>query len=230
MIMDYLYIVVKLVTGMLGLIAVTRLLGKKEMSQVTPLDFVYALVLGGIIEESMYDQATGLGEIFTALLVWGTLIFTVEKVTQKSDRLRHTLKGTPSLIIENGQVNIKTLKKNKLEIEELRELLRLNGIFSIREVSYAILENNGELSVSKKAEEEPVTRKEIQNHFPENKPSYLLIEEGVIDSKALKQANQSEEWVKRQLQKLNYPLEDIQFAEWDQSSGFYVQTKDQGIK
>src|SRR5699024_624091 len=117
MIMDYLYIVVKLVTGMLGLIAVTRLLGKKEMSQVTPLDFVYALVLGGIIEESMYDQATGLGEIFTALLVWGTLIFTVEKVTQKSDRLRHTLKGTPSLIIENGQVNIKTLKKNKLEIE-----------------------------------------------------------------------------------------------------------------
>jgi uncharacterized membrane protein YcaP (DUF421 family) len=224
--MDYLYIAVKLITGMLGLIAITRLLGKKEMSQVTPLDFVYALVLGGIVEESIYDDATGLSDMFLALAVWGILIFAVEKITQKYDRLRHIVKGKPSLIIEDGKVNMEALKKNKLEIEELRELLRLNGVFSIREVNSAILENSGQLSVLRKAGEEPISRKEVKEHFPENKLSYLLVDEGVIDSGGLHQANKSEDWVKKQLQKLHYSVEDIEFAEWDPDSGFHVQVKE----
>jgi len=224
--MDYLYIVVKLIAGMIGLVVVTRFLGKKEMSQVTPLDFVYALVLGGIVEEGLYDAATGLDEIFTALAVWMILIYIFEKIMQKFDKLRHVVKGSPALIIEDGKLNVKEMKKHKLETEQVRELLRLHGVFSIAQVSYAVLENSGQLSVLENAREEPLSRKEYKDNFPENKLTYLLVEDGKIDNRALKLAEKDEAWLKRQLKEHNYSLETLQFAEWNPINGFHVQLKD----
>nr|WP_234396866.1 YetF domain-containing protein [Bacillus massiliglaciei] len=129
----YVTITIKLVLGLIALLAVTRLLGKKELSQITPFDFIYALVLGGILEESLYDTKVNIGHLLYSLFLWSAMIWFIEIVVQKSDFLRTALKGRPSILINNGELDIKSLKKNHLEMEQLVTMLRLNGIFSIKE-------------------------------------------------------------------------------------------------
>nr|WP_225988842.1 YetF domain-containing protein [Peribacillus frigoritolerans] len=109
--MIYLEIATKLVIGLAGLLAVTRLLGKKEMSQVTPFDFIYALVLGGILEEGLYDEKVSIWQILFAICLWGISVYIIEICAQKSDRMKKLLKGHPSLIIRNGELDIKQMKK-----------------------------------------------------------------------------------------------------------------------
>jgi uncharacterized membrane protein YcaP (DUF421 family) len=90
--------------------------GKKEMSQVTPFDFIYALVLGGILEEGIYDEKVSIWQILFAICLWGISVYIIDICTQKSDRMKKLLKGHPSLIIRNGELDIKQMKKNHLEM------------------------------------------------------------------------------------------------------------------
>ncbi|HAQ07557.1 MAG TPA: DUF421 domain-containing protein, partial [Bacillus bacterium] len=137
--MIYLLLVLKLVIGLASLVIVTRFLGKKEMSQVTPFDFVYALVLGGLMEENLFSKSpSSIFEMVFGIAVWAILIFIVEKTTQKSDKLRPILKGKAEYLIEDGKIIIDNLEKAKLEMEQLRSLLRLKGIFSTNDVKDVI--------------------------------------------------------------------------------------------
>jgi uncharacterized membrane protein YcaP (DUF421 family) len=150
--MIYLSIVLKMMIGLAALVFVTRLVGKKHMSQVTPFDFVYALILGGTVEETIYHRDHTIPQMLYSISIWGTLIFFIEKLTQRFDKLRAPLKGSSQILIQRGKVSIRELESANLELEELRGMLRLKGIFSLKEVNYAFLETNGELSVLKFAD------------------------------------------------------------------------------
>ncbi|MCM3403403.1 hypothetical protein [Cytobacillus oceanisediminis] len=79
----YLSITVKMAVGLVALLAVTRILGKKELSQVTPFDFVYAVVLGGIIEETIYDEKITTLQVIYSALLWGAFIYIIEILAKK---------------------------------------------------------------------------------------------------------------------------------------------------
>ncbi|WP_371068931.1 DUF421 domain-containing protein [Sediminibacillus sp. JSM 1682029] len=219
----FLSIIFKLLIGLIGIVAITRFLGKKELSQVTPLDFVYVLILGGIIEEAIYDQNTKFYHVLFALFLWGFLIWGVEKITQKFETLRTIMKGKNVVLIEDGKVNVKTIKENKLEIEEIRTLLRMKGIFSINQVQFAILETSGMISVIEQAKNEPVTKKELLEDYTENAPSYLLIEEKEIKEDNLKKMGKEKDWILSEIKKKGYQLNDIYFAEWNKKEGLFIQ-------
>lgn len=86
--MVFVEIGLKIIVGLAALLAVTRLLGKKEMSQLTPFDFIYALVLGGILEEGIYDPKITIWQILFGVVVWGLLIYLIELFTLKFDVVR----------------------------------------------------------------------------------------------------------------------------------------------
>lgn len=109
--MIYVQIALKLVIGLIGLIVITRLLGKKEMSQVTPFDFIYALVLGGILEEGIYDKKVSIWQILFAIGVWGLSIYAIEVYSQKRDGMKNLIKGKPAIIIRNGKLDYRQMKK-----------------------------------------------------------------------------------------------------------------------
>lgn len=222
--MEYIDTLVKLTISLMAIIIVTRLLGKKEMSQVTPLDFVYTLILGGIVDNSLYDTTTSHWEILFALAVWGTLIFIVERTTQRFDSWRYLMKGEPAIIISEGKLNAKAMKRNLLEAEQVRTLLRMQGVFSIAEVEYAVLENNGSLSVLEKAGEQPVKRGDQDIDYHESEMSYLLIEEARINEKTLEKVGKDVDWLKDHLEKEGYEPEDIYYLEWCEQDGFTLQT------
>lgn len=140
-------ITLKVSIGLLALLVVICLLGKKELAQMTPFDFVYILVLGGLVEETIYDDLVSIWNLLYSVALWAILIYIIELIVRKFDWIRPTVKGKPTIIINNGEVDVTQLKKNKLEFEQLRTMLRQQSIFSIEENKYAILEPSGQLSV-----------------------------------------------------------------------------------
>lgn len=223
---DMLTYVVKLTAGLIGVMIVLRLLGKKEMAQVTPLDFVYALILGSVIEEALYETTMPFYEMLFALAYWGLLIYIVEKFALKSQRFRRFAKGGPDLLINDGYLDTQVMGKNNMDVDEVRELLRLQGIFSLRNVSYAILENSGQLSVMEYSANEPISRGEMRDDFKERGLSYLFIDGGAIEYKTLHNAGHDEDWLRKKIDEdTDYDFDEIYFAEWSKNEGFFIQEK-----
>ena len=225
---DMLTYVVKLTTGLIGVIIVLRLLGKKEMAQITPLDFVYALILGSIVEEALYETTMPFYEMLFALAYWALLIYVIEKFALKNERFRRVLKGRPELLINDGIIDVEVMDRNNMDVDEVRELLRMQRIFSLKSVKYAVLENSGMLSVIQYASEEPAVRKEQKDddEYDENEINYLFVDAGKIEYETLERAGFDEEWLREKLKEdTEYDVDDVYFAEWNKNTGFFAQGK-----
>ncbi|WP_033541147.1 DUF421 domain-containing protein [Planococcus sp. CAU13] len=229
--MTYLDIGLKLFFGLIALLVVTRLLGKKEMSQLTPFDFIYSIVLGGILEESIYDDKVSALHVWFAVAVWGLLLFIIEKLTKRYDKIRIFLKGEPSILIRDGEFNIKALEANHLEMEQLRSMMRQEGVFSLQEVRDLYLEPGGTISLKKYAKSGSVTPSML-NLEPEDEPlNFLFVDEGQINEEILRYTGKSKAWLYEELQKEGYSnVERVLYAEWSEPKGFFIKPypKDNG--
>lgn len=214
---EYLHMASKLIVGLAGVIIVIRLLGKKEMAQVTLLDFVYALVLGGVIKDAMYDPAVTIPKMIFVLAIWSLLIYIFEKLTQKSGVLRHVIKGKPVTLMKDGKLLYDQMEKLNLEIEELSQLLRVEGVFSLREVNYAIFENSGQLTILKK-------RSEQEQNI--DVPSFTVVDDGRFTGYQLQALGRDETWVEGVLDGIDKRVDDVYFAEWNPELGWYIQDYD----
>lgn len=227
----YLDIVVKLVIGYFALILVTRVLGKKEMSQLTSYDIVFAILLGGMIEETLYDDKISILHFLFGISVWTLLSYVMGKLAEKSERVRVLLNGKVSVLVREGKIDHKEMKKNQLEMEQLRALLRTKGIFSMKEVRYVFMETGGQISVMKNTAADPVTPEQLNIEVKDEEPSYMLVDEGRIEQSELENAGKDEMWIKEELNKEGISkIEDIYFAEWTPESGFYIKLYDEKEK
>ena len=160
--MGYLEILVELIIGYFALFITVKCLGKTQISQITPFDFISALVLGDLVSGAVFEEHISIGKILFAIAVWGLLIYMTDIASQKSRKLRHLFEGKPSIIINHGKIDMNEMKKNRLDIDQLQQLLRSKDIFSLQDVTYAIYENNGELNILQKPELEIPTYKDLK--------------------------------------------------------------------
>lgn len=221
--MEYGRIAVELIVGFIALFALTKLLGKTQITQITPFDFISALVLGELVGNGLYDNKVGVGKILFTLSLWGVLIFLLEMITQKWGKTRSFLEGHPSLVIHKGQINKKELNKAKLDIDQLRYLLRSKGAFSLREVESAILETDGTLSVLKKYGYGIPINKDLNMPSKEVTLPIPLITDGRILSENLEEIHHTEQWLLTEIKKLGYQTpHEVIFAEWEKGMPLYV--------
>lgn len=219
---------IELIIGFFSLLLFTRLIGKTQITQLTAFDFISALIMGELLGNAIYDDDTGLGKIIFAIAVWGLLIFVIQLVGQKSITLRSLLEGKPSLVIRKGIIDRQALKKNHMNINELQTLLRNKDVFSVREVEYAILEQNGALTVLRKPEFDTPTLKDL--HLPLNNKSLpiLLVSDGVILDQDLLKIGKNKSWLKKELKKHGYVnIDNLFYVEWRVEDGLYIIEKDQ---
>src|SRR5690625_4658797 len=163
--------------GFVALFALTKVLGKTQISQLTAFDFIAALVLGELVGNALFDEKAFPTSI---ILLWGILLYTVEMLTQKFSRTRYFLEGKPAMIIHKGKIIYEEMRKNKIDVSELQHLLRMKDVFSIQEVEYAILESNGDLSVMKKGPFQTPNKKDLNVLPEEPEIATTLIRDGVI--------------------------------------------------
>ena len=224
-VLEYLLIGAKLVVGFVALMTVIRVLGKKHLSEMTPYDIIYLLVFGGILEESLFDEKVSILMVLFAVVVWAVVIYAIEKVVTMSNKLRILLKGEPDKIISNGKINKKLIDKNQLEMEQLRTMIRKQGIFSLREVKDLYIEPDGDVTINQYAKYQTVSNEDLKLNIDEEDPTILLVDEGQIKEDALDSIGKSKQWLQSELEQLGYiNLKELYYCEWSSSEGFFIQT------
>lgn len=223
--MEYLTNGLKLIIGLLAFMIVLRLLGKKHLAEMTPYDIIYLIMFGGILEESLYDTKISVWMFLFSLAVWALAIFIIEKIVYSSNRMRSIVKGEADQLISNGLINQKIFKKNQLEMEQLRSMLRQQGIFSLREVRDMYIEPGGQISINTFAKFKAVDNEALHIQKDEEEPSVLLIDEGDIKEEVLHAIKKSEGWLLKELNALGYDsYKDIIYCEWSLTEGFFVKS------
>lgn len=227
------HLTIELIIGFVALFLLTKVLGKTHINQLTPFDFISSIVLGELLGNAVYDKEINLFYIMYALTLWGLIMFSIEKILAKYNRSRNLLLGNPSIIVRQGQVEKELLRKNRIDINQLQNMLRQKDVFSIREVDYAILESNGSLSVMKKSKYDNPTADDFD--LPDKK-RYLavsLILDGKIDHENLNKLEKDRDWLLEEVRAEGYRgIEDIFYGEWLENEGLHlipIKQKNKGV-
>lgn len=208
-------IAIKLIIGMLGVLFFLRVSGKAQMAQITPLDTVSAFVIGALVGGVIYNPDMDVWHLIYALLLW-TLANLLIRYCLRFRLLRKIIKGDSVYIVKSGALNLKVFRRNLLEMEQLRTLLRSKGIFSMFDVDDVRFETNGEVTVSTKSG---------------SSESYLLVNNGSILQSSLHNAEHDENWLKNQLGRLGFTeIDNLYCVEWTPGKGFYIVSKDGKIQ
>ncbi|WLD94970.1 DUF421 domain-containing protein [Alkalihalobacillus sp. AL-G] len=213
--MDILELSVELIIGFIGLFIVTRFLGKTQISQITPFDFISSLILGELLGNAIYDTNVSIFSILYAIVLWGLLIYVIEIWTQKQKGVRGMLEGQPAIVIHNGKILYPALKKSKLDINQLQALVRQKGYFSLYDVEYAILETNGTVSILPKSQMDIVNRQDLNLPIKQQSLPITLIIDREIVYDNLTELGKDVNWLKYQLQQQNIgDASAVLHAEW----------------
>ena len=229
-IMNYWLQALKLIIGLLFLTSILRVLGKQNLSQLTPYDVVYLIVFGGILDSTFYDDEIGIFPFIFSVIIWTICIYIIEMLVKRFDILRMFFRGKPECIFSHGEFNMYLVNKNKLEMEQIRMLLRKHSIFSLKGIKDIYLEIDGTLSVIKYKDYQQPVNSDLNIRLEEDCLNVLLIDNGKFEPEALKYINRSEQWLKAEMEKLGiYDISGIVYCEWSSKEGFYYKTLDGAI-
>ncbi|SET16027.1 Uncharacterized membrane protein YcaP, DUF421 family [Oceanobacillus limi] len=211
----YLPMLYETLFGFVALFALTKVLGKTSISQITPFDFISALILGELVGNALFDKKAGVLDIGFVIILWGGLLLVLEIITQKYKGTRGFLEGKPAIVIHNGQLIRDVMKKNRLDVNQLQHLLRQKEVFTVEEVQFAILETDGTVSVLRKSDYQTLTRKDMNLAPQEVLLSTTLINDGEILYDNLEESKLTEEWLLDEIVKQGYTrVQDIFYAEY----------------
>ncbi|MCM3711253.1 YetF domain-containing protein [Sporosarcina luteola] len=197
------------------LMILARLMGKKQISQLTFFHYVTGITIGSIAAEISAQTETPFFDGAVAMIWWAVLTVFVNLLTIKSKKARILFDDQPTIVIHRGKISEQGMKKARLTLNDLNMMLREQSIFAVADVNYAILETNGQLSVMKKAAQETATRKDVK--APGNEPKYIpteIISDGKLIKENLTELKLTEEWVYEQLKKNGFSkVEQVYYAE-----------------
>ncbi|AQS06366.1 YetF domain-containing protein [Clostridium beijerinckii] len=209
------------------LLVLTRILGKKQMSHLTFFNYFTGITIGSIAANMIRETEEPFWDDFIGLIFWCVLTLLVEYIGLKFSKLRQIIDGQPTIVIKRGVILKASLTSNRVNLDDLLMLLRKQNIFSIKEVEYAILEPNGNLSVMKKPQDQQITKSDMNITIPT--PKYLpseIISDGKIVKHNLKELNLSEDWLYSQLKIQNISnLADILYGELQSDGTLFLQKK-----
>ncbi|MFW5998950.1 MAG: YetF domain-containing protein [Halanaerobiales bacterium] len=209
------------------LVTLTRIVGRKLLSQVTFFDFVTGVTIGTIAGAYVVNEVKGNAVLISPIvLVICTLI--LGYLTVKSLKIRKIVKGEPIVIIQNGKILEKNMLKSRYTLDTLEMQLREKDIFNINEVEFAILEPDGELSVLKKTPYKAVTPKDLEINTNYKGLATEIIKDGEVLERNLKQNNLNFNWLYQELKKQG--IEDISkvmLASLNTDGSLYIDLKNE---
>ncbi|MCP8969295.1 YetF domain-containing protein [Ectobacillus ponti] len=216
----------RVVLTFLILLALTRIMGRKEISQLTFFNFVSAITLGAIGGAVVIDPSLNLRDGLLALIGWSIVTIAMGFLHIKSRGARKLLEGEPVVVMKDGKILEGALRKLRLDLDALTVLLREKDVFSFSDVSYAILEVDGKLSVVKKENQETAPAPSI--HISGIKQHVLPVALEIVSDGTLNQENAgrlhiTKEWLEQQLRQIGIlSLADVFYAEVQQDGTLYV--------
>lgn len=197
----------------LFVLLILRLTGKRQVSDLQPYDLLMTLIIADLASTAIADTDIPLLYSIVPILALYLVQQVIAKLSLKSSAVRRILCGTPQVLILDGVLQEKVMRRANYTVRDLMDTLRSHDIFDIGEVAYAILETNGSVSVLEQAQEQPVTLKDLNLQGGNDALSHLLILEGKIEKSGLESLHLTREDVARMLHKQKIRLSDVFFAQ-----------------
>lgn len=194
-----LVVFVRSIIAFFSLLIFAKILGKQQISQLSFFDYVLGITLGNIAGTLATDLSSRAWPHFLSLFTWCALGYIMEYITLKWRYVAKYIDGEPAIIIMNGKIMEDTLRKMKYKVSDIMGLLRNKDVFDLSQVDFAIIESNGQLSVLKKVEYEPLTAKDMNISKSPTGISTELIYDGILIEQNLKELNKSKKWIMNQL-------------------------------
>lgn len=205
---------------------VIRIMGKRELGQLQPFEFVVAILIADLVSVPMSN--TGVPIFYGIIPVLTLLIahLTISQISLKSVWFRNAICGKPSIIISNGEVDESMMRKLRYNLDDLFEQLRENDIFSIEDVEYAILETSGRMSFIPKAKNKSLVLSDIKDSFEKVWIPRNVIIDGIVDNNELYLSGYSIKSLKEKLKQEGYQkTEDIFICTTCKQDRLFIQPK-----
>ncbi|CAI6084175.1 hypothetical protein PAECIP112173_04203 [Paenibacillus sp. JJ-100] len=221
---DWLEVIIRTFSAVTMLFLITKILGKRQISELSLFEYITGITLGNLVGYISLDTDKSWYLGFIAVFVWIVVSVGAEYLTMKSKKIRDIVDGKSTVLVENGAVIQENLKKERLTIDEFLEQLRKKDVFRVADVEFAVMEQSGEISVLLKKEYQPLTADLLGYNIASEKETRTIIMDGHILPETLKVAGLTEDWVRKELRKLNLTLSQVSIGQVDSKGKLTVQT------
>ncbi|MGI6254548.1 MAG: DUF421 domain-containing protein [Acutalibacter sp.] len=192
-----------------AILVAVRVMGKRQISQLQTSELVVTLLIS---ELAMLPIQEGGQPLWTGLLPMGVLVLCellVSLAMLKSSKFRQLVCGSPTVVIQRGQILQKEMRRLRLTTEDLLEQLRQNGVFYLEDVAWAIIETNGMMSVIRRPEEDPVTPHQLQLKADPAVLEVSVISDGEVSLHSLQLCGKDKDWLDRRLREQGVAIQDV---------------------
>ena len=197
----FITIAIKLALGLVSLVFVINVTGKGNLAPNSATDQVQNFILGGIIGGVIYNSSITILQYAVILIIWTILILLLKWLNTNVSYIKHLIDGKPTIIIKNGQLDPEACRSKGLSASDVALKLRSQGVFQLKEVKRAVIEQNGQLIIVRMGDENP---------------KYPIVTDGVVQIEILETIGKTEEWLIAELNKKGFEnVDDIFIAEYD---------------
>lgn len=209
----------------------TKLMGRKVISQITFFDFITGISMGSIITYAVTSSGKSSLVAVVALIMFTILEKLIGYIQLKSPVIRKFVNSEPSTLVENGNILEPNMKNVKLPINDLMMKLRKKSVFNLADVEFAVLEPDGELSVLLKSEKKPATPQDLNIKTAKSSLTKDVIIDGDILEENLKSVGLDEKWLKSQLNSHGIKnASQVFYAGLDNNKTLHISKKNNSIE
>lgn len=221
--MQYLKVVSTTVLSVVLLFIITRLIGYRQLSELSLFDYINGITIGSIAAELATCENGEVIPISIAMIIYGIFSILVALLTDKSMSMRKLFIGNPTLLMKNGRLYYEGFRKSRLDVNEFLMKCRNNGYFDITQIDTAILEPNGRVSFLPVSQDRPVTPKDMKISVKQDALVANVIIDGKVIDKSLNAIEKDRKWLKDRLKNQNYTdYSKILLASCDESGKITV--------
>lgn len=206
-----------------------RVMGKRQLGELQPSELVVTILVSNLATLSIEDSTVPLLGSILPIFMLVICEVLVSTITLKSNRLRKFISGNPRIVIRDGVIDQKEMRTLRWSIDDLMEQLRSSSVFDVNDVSFAIVETSGNLSVYQKFEAQPPPAKVmgIPTQGGADFPAQIIISDGVFVPDALQLCNLRKEWLDKVLQEQGVPLRDIFLMTCNRNAEYHIVLKEE---
>ncbi|MEO3944287.1 DUF421 domain-containing protein [Gorillibacterium sp. CAU 1737] len=226
----WLEVTLRTLAAIVILFTLTKLLGKRQISQLTFFEYITGISIGSIAAYISLDLQTDWYVGLIALLVWTFVSVGIEFLQMKSKKARDFLDSKPTVLIKGGKIQEDNLKKERLTTDELMEQLRGKDVFRVADVEFALMEPSGDINVLLKRENQALTPKHLGIQVaPEAEPQAVILDGEIMDE-GLTAFCLNRGWLTTELEKIGVLPENVFLGQVDAYGQLYVDLYDDKLK
>lgn len=224
--MELLKIAILSLSSIVVLFILTKIMGNREMSQLTMFDYINSITIGSIAAEMATALESNFMQPLLAMVIYGLVTFLISFISGKSLKARRFISGKPRVLFNNGKLYYKNFKKSKLDINEFLMECRTNGYFNIADIQTAVLEPNGKLSILPINLKKPVTPEELNISPNQENLVFNVILDGQVLTDNLTALGKDLNWLDKELKKQKIKkINEVFLATCDFNNNLSVYTK-----